>query len=288
MALHVQFKRRWQGLALALSLLMLAACAPIGELQYKPTDNAPAIRVVLVGDSTMATKSGYGDALCERFTPAVQCINLARGGRSSGSFRAEGLWKQVEDILKDQSGRKTYVLIQFGHNDQPGKPGRSTDLQTEFPVNMARYVDEVRAWNGVPVLVTPLTRRSFRAGVLENNLLPWAQAIEKVGQERQLKVLPLNAESYAAVQAMGETEADTLAVAPPPPSPPQPAPSASTVAQPDQAKLEPQGAPKSAFDRTHVGRKGAVFFAEMVLREFVQAYPETKLFVSPSASRLSN
>ena len=288
MALHVQVKRRWQSLALALSLLMLAACAPIGELQHKQSDNAPAIRIVLVGDSTMATKSGYGDALCERFTPAVQCINLARGGRSSGSFRAEGLWKQVEDILKDQSGRKTYVLIQFGHNDQPGKPGRSTDLQTEFPVNMARYVDEVRAWNGVPVLVTPLTRRSFRAGVLENNLLPWAQAIEKVGQERQLKVLPLNAESYAAVQAMGENEADTLAVAPPPPPPPQPAPAASTVAQPDQAKLEPQGAPKSAFDRTHVGRKGAVFFADMVLREFVQAYPETKQFVSPSAPRPSN
>ena len=266
---------------LAISLLMLGACASISELQHKPSDNAQAIRIVLVGDSTMATKSGYGDALCERFTSAVQCINLARGGRSSGSFRSEGLWKQVEDLLKDQSGRKTLVLIQFGHNDQPGKPGRSTDLVTEFPVNMARYVDEVRAWNGVPVLVTPLTRRSFREGVLENNLLPWAQAIEKVGQERQLKVLPLNAESYAAVQAMGENEADTLAVAPPP------APAVSILTPPDQAKvdvakLEPQGAPKSAFDRTHVGRKGAVFFADMVLRELMQAYPETKVLVGPA------
>jgi lysophospholipase L1-like esterase len=34
------------------------------------------------------------------------------------------------------------VLIQFGHNDQPGKPERSTDLATEFPVFMRQYVAE--------------------------------------------------------------------------------------------------------------------------------------------------
>ena len=32
--------------------------------------------------------------------------------------------------------RRTWVLIQFGHNDQPGKPGRSTNLETEFPDNI--------------------------------------------------------------------------------------------------------------------------------------------------------
>jgi lysophospholipase L1-like esterase len=57
-----------------------------------------------------------------------------------------------------------HVLIQFGHNDQPGKPGRSTDLASEYPANLKRYVDEVRAAGGQPVLVTPLTRRSFRDG----------------------------------------------------------------------------------------------------------------------------
>lgn len=281
MFLHVSIKQKCQGLALAVLLLALNGCASTSQSQSSQQgalDHQQAIRIVLVGDSTMATKSGYGDALCERFTPEVQCINLARGGRSSGSFRAEGLWKQVEDLLKDQSGSKTFVLIQFGHNDQPGKPGRSTDLQTEFPVNMARYVDEVRAWNGVPVLVTPLTRRSFRDTVLENNLLPWAQAIEKVGNQRQVKVLPLNAESYAAVQAMGEREADTLAVAPPP-TPVANLPQEQSKV--DVAKLEPQGAPKSAFDRTHVGRKGAVLFADMVLRELTQAYPEVQAKLLP-------
>ena len=225
------------------------------------------VRVILVGDSTMATKSGYGDALCQRFQPNVECINLARGGRSSGSFRAEGWWDKVQELLRqpDSATTATYVLIQFGHNDQPGKPGRSTDLLTEFPVNMARYVADVKAWNGVPVLVTPLTRRSFKEGVLENNLKPWADATEKVARDTKTICLPLNADSHAAVQAMGEAEADTLAVAPPPPK--------GDATTGDIAKLEPQGAAKSAFDRTHVGVKGAAFFANMVEQELKQNVP---------------
>jgi lysophospholipase L1-like esterase len=111
----------------------------------------PPIRVILVGDSTMATRCGYGDVLCARFKPGTSCVNLARGGRSSGGFRAEGRWDEVQNLLKDSAGyRASYVLVQFGHNDQPGKPGRSTDLVTAFPANMARYASEVSQLGGVP------------------------------------------------------------------------------------------------------------------------------------------
>lgn len=44
----------------------------------------------------------------------VQVVNLARNGRSTSSFRKEGLWDQ---IMKDCSAGD-YVLIQFGHNDE--------------------------------------------------------------------------------------------------------------------------------------------------------------------------
>ena len=82
---------------IALAALVLAGHASAAE--------AP-VRVILVGDSTMATKSGYGDALCSRFTSAVTCVNLARGGRSTSSFRAEGRWDEVERMLKDSAGFK--------------------------------------------------------------------------------------------------------------------------------------------------------------------------------------
>jgi lysophospholipase L1-like esterase len=123
----------------------------------------------------------------------------------------------VEGLLRGAAAYSaTYVLIQFGHNDQPGKPGRSTDLKTEFPVNMARYAQEVKALGGVPVLVTPLTRRTFKDGVLENNLAPWADVIRATAAAQKTPLLDLNAESYAAVQAMGQDEADTLAMVPRP------------------------------------------------------------------------
>ena len=135
-----------------------------GVAQSQPQTQVLAPTVYLVGDSTLAPNTGYGEALCSRLTPALACANLARGGRSTLSYRAEGLWDVLLQRLKARPAGSgvAHVLIQFGHNDQPGKPGRSTDLATEYPANLARYVNELRAVGAVPVLMTPLTRRSFK------------------------------------------------------------------------------------------------------------------------------
>ena len=247
---------------LAFSLLAASVSAAAAE----PAPAKP-VRIILVGDSTMATKSGYGDALCARFRPEVSCINLARGGRSSGSFRAEGRWDEVQALLKDGAAfSASYVLVQFGHNDQPGKPGRSTNLVTQFPANIDRYVTETTALGGVPVLVTPLTRRSFKGPYLKDDLAPWAAATRRVAAERKAALIDLNAISAAAVQKLGQDEADTLAQAPRP----------GNFGAPVVAGTEPQGAPKSAFDRTHLGAKGAELFSGMVAAELERLFPDLK------------
>lgn len=222
-----------------------------------PAHAAP-LRVILVGDSTMASRTGYGDALCARFQPDVTCLNLARGGRSSASFRAEGRWDEVQALLRDGAGfQATYVLVQFGHNDQPGKPGRSTDLIHEFPQNMARYAADVRALGAVPVLVTPLTRRTFEGRWLHDDLAPWSAATRRVAASSKVALLDLNALSASAVQAMGSAQADTLAAAPP---------------LADGAKPAVAGQP--VFDRTHVGASGAALFSGMAAAELVRIRPE--------------
>jgi lysophospholipase L1-like esterase len=248
--------------------IMAGTLAALVSLGSAATDKPD--RFILVGDSTMASNTGYGDALCARIVHWDTCLNLAKGGRSSSSFRAEGRWDEVEGLLKGGAAyNNTYVLIQFGHNDQPGKPGRSTDLKTEFPVNMARYVDEVKALGGVPVLITPVTRRVFKNGVLENTLVPWADVIRETARNKNVALLDLNADSYAAVQAMGEAEADTMAMGPKPASAGKAAPAGS-------AASEPQGTAKSAFDYSHMGPKGAKYFAAIVEREMKQAIPRFK------------
>lgn len=251
------------GAGMALAIAAFAWAAPSTDAAEAP---AKPLRFILVGDSTMASTTGYGDALCARIARADTCLNLAKGGRSSGSFRAEGRWDEVEGLLRGSAAyRATYVLIQFGHNDQPGKPGRSTDLATEFPANMTRYMQEVKALGGIPVLVTPLTRRSFRNGVLENGLQPWADVIRATAAAQHAALLDLNADSYAAVQAMGQDEADTLAMAPRP----------ANYDAPALGKVEVAGVSKTTFDRTHLGAKGAALFSGMVEQALKRVLPET-------------
>jgi lysophospholipase L1-like esterase len=242
----------------------------------------PPIRIILVGDSTVALHNGWGPGFCADLSPQVTCVDLAKNGRSSSSYRAEGSWAAVMELL--QSGREftaTYVLIQFGHNDQPGKPGRSTDLATEFPVNMRRYVEDVKSAGSKPVLITPLTRRIFKDGKLSNDLAPWADATRKVAAEEGVPVLDLNTESAAAVQKMGPVEANTLAMAPPPPSV---AAGASTgnsppAPKPTPAAAEPNGKPAPLFDYTHLGEKGSTFFGRMVADELAAAVPELRPYI---------
>src|ERR1700719_2187602 len=119
-------------------ILLTALFTAVSAVAQGPSPSeTPRVRIILVGDATMAVKSGWGPGFCADVVEQVDCVNMAKGGRSSGSYRAEGSWAKVMDELKRNSDyASTYVLIQFGHNDQPGKPGRSTDLATEFPANL--------------------------------------------------------------------------------------------------------------------------------------------------------
>ena len=175
-----------------------------------------AVKIILVGDSTTAVHSGWGGSFCAlHVTSFAACVNMARGGRSTRSYREEGSWKLVLAEARSRGFADTWILIQFGHNDQPGKPGRSTDLATEFPANLRRYVAEALRAGAHPVLLTPLTRRQFVGGQLQNDLAPWAAAVVKVAAEEHVPLVDLNALSMRAVQELGPIAANGLAQMPP-------------------------------------------------------------------------
>ncbi|MBB3825268.1 rhamnogalacturonan acetylesterase [Xanthomonas arboricola] len=282
-------------------------------------NNAPAAtasfaasKIVLVGDSTTAVQGGWGPSFCaQHVTSFLSCLNLARGGRSTSNYRAEGSWDIALKELRSGGYRQVVVLIQFGHNDQPGKPGRSTDLATEFPANLRRYVAEARAAGAVPVLVTPLTRRQFERGQLLDDLAPWAQATRAVARDLQVPVVDLHARSRALVQGMGPVLAMRLAQRPADPqqviaaqsgttigkTPAQTLPSSSssskvpesasvtTATAPataqDNASAEPMGQAKLAFDYTHLGPEGADVFAAIVADELARQVPALRPLLIP-------
>ncbi|MBB4731864.1 lysophospholipase L1-like esterase [Xanthomonas arboricola] len=260
-----------------------------------------ASKIVLVGDSTTAVQGGWGPSFCaQHVTSFLSCLNLARGGRSTSNYRAEGSWEIALHELRSGGYRQVYVLIQFGHNDQPGKPGRSTDLATEFPANLRRYVAEARAAGAIPVLVTPLTRRQFARGQLLDDLAPWAEATRKLAQELQVPLIDLHARSRALVQGMGPVLAMRLAQRPADPEQvlaaqsgttmgKTPAQTTSTSATPavaaaraqDNASAEPMGQAKLAFDYTHLGADGADLLAAIVADELARQVPALRPLLLP-------
>lgn len=203
-------------------------------------------RVVLVGDSTVASRTGWGDAFASLLRTDVECVNFGRGGRSSKSYRAEGHWQKVLDL------HPSWILIQFGHNDQAGKgPERETDPQTSFRENLTRYITEARAAGAQPVLVTSLTRRNFNkegkiiAASLEpatdgkgeksaDMLTAFAAATRAVAAATDTPLIDLNARSIQQLNTIGPAAA--LAYDPP----------AKDPAHPDKTHLNGFGAAETA------------------------------------------
>jgi len=295
--------RRPLVLALAGCLLAPLSAIAVDDPMRPPVTPIRASKIVLVGDSTTAVQGGWGGAFCDRHVASfLACTNLARGGRSTYNYRAEGSWDIALHEMRAGPFEAVYVLVQFGHNDQPGKPGRSTDLANEYPDNLRRYVAEIRAAGAHPVLVTPLTRRQFEGGRLLDDLAPWAEATRGVARELDVPLVDLHARSQALVQGMGPVLAMRAAQRPAAPeqvvaaqagttigAPPQTAPAATvpTAAKPapavaqDNAATEPMGQAKLAFDYTHLGPEGAALFAAIIADELAQQVPALRRNLIP-------
>lgn len=276
--------RSWilSGLASAL----IAAPALAQPSPRPPRTDAPPIaadKVVLVGDSTMAPHSGWGAAFCAHHVKSsIACLNLGRGGRSTRSYVQEGSWAIALAEARTPGYRRTYVLIQFGHNDQSDRPERWTDLQSEFPANLRRYVADVRQAGAVPILVTPLTRRQFADGQLQNTLEPWSEAVRQVARDENVALIDLNRRSAAMVRELGAAGATDFAQIPPTAEelaaarqgttlPPRPAP----AEVPPRADVSgPRGSVVRKFDYTHLGERGAAATAGLVAYDLALVAPE--------------
>ena len=132
--------------------------------------------VLLGGDSTVAAcpahetpMSGWGAhlgaplnmylgaGLAEAGLPprVVPVLNTAKGGATTASYRAEGLW----DALLTASLPGDTVLLQFGHNDQ--KEPRTLASREGFSANLSRFIADARGHGLVPILLTSVERRRF-------------------------------------------------------------------------------------------------------------------------------
>jgi len=104
-------------------------------------------KVHLVGDSTMANKPtdppnpehGWGQLFPRYFIDPSMVINYAMNGRSTKSFRDEGLWGKVLTAIKPGD----FVIIQFGHNDEKKENPHFSEFGATLVAGLV--ADDIRA-----------------------------------------------------------------------------------------------------------------------------------------------
>ena len=209
---------------------------------------APPIRIVLVGDSTVNDEGGWGPGFRAHLSSAVEVINLAKNGRSSKSFRDEGLWAPALDA------KPAYVIIQFGHNDVPGKGAdRETDAATSYRENLARYIEEARAMGAQPVIATSIVRRNFdsEGKFKPDSLVPYVEAVRAAAAEKHVPLMELYDLTRKQAEALGPAGCEAIDA------------------------RDAQGKP----DHTHLGPKGREEVGAIAAREFVRVVPAMRQYL---------
>jgi len=238
-----------------------AKLPPEGVKAMKIIQGGP-VKIVLVGDSTVATEGGWGPGFCAVLTKNVTCVDMALNGRSSKSFRDEGAWKKALDEHGD------YYLIQFGHNDQKPDLARHTDADTTFVAQLKQYAADVRAIGGVPVIVTSLSRRTFVDGKVKEDLKDYAVAARRVAAEEDITCIDLNTMSTRLLNTMTQARADEFDMTGHADA------KAENGATNQGLTAANSGLTAVPLDRTHLNDKGKAVFGRMVADNLVRTLVE--------------
>lgn len=237
--------------------------------------------IYLASDSTVQTYSqsyapqtGWGEVLINNFqkdksekvhsprpkvyeTEDIIIENHAIGGRSSKSFLEEG---RLDNILKDVK-ENDYVFVQFGHNDATkARPNRYVSSK-KFRKYIQSYIDGVKQRKGICVLVTPVARRNYNeeTGEFAISFNNYRRVMEMISEEQKIPLLDLGKESTAYLNSIGPEESKKLFL-----------------------WVKPGEYPESEYaqgveDNTHLQRKGAIIFANILARLIKEYDQDDKL-----------
>lgn len=166
------------------------------------------VTVYLIGDSTMINKTpeiypatGWGQMLGHFFTDQVIIANNARDDASTKTFINEKNWEAVFNKLQ----RGDYVFIQFGHNDEKVFIPALGISPEGYRANLVKFITETRSRGAIPVLLTPVMRRSFVNGILTDTHREYAPVVRKVAAEYRVALVDLHKRTEDLLKQYGET-----------------------------------------------------------------------------------
>ena len=169
--------------------------------------------LVMAGDSRIdghtigkiKGRGSWGESFRPMLKDGVEMVNLARGGRSTRTFRDGDHWGEV--LAKTRPG--DVVVISFGHNDSSPRGDRGVGVE-KYGRNLGRFAAEVRAKRATPVFVTPVATCTFgKDGKYDDSrgLAAYATEMKRVAAAEGVALLDLNARTLADVKSLGRDKA---------------------------------------------------------------------------------
>ena len=158
----------------------------------------------LLGDSTVCDQAlepynSWGQMLPRFFKPGIAIANHAESGESLRSSLDAKRLDKVLSLMKPGD----YLFIQYGHNDEKEK-GEGVGAFTTYKESLKQFVAEARKRGGIPVLITPVQRRTFDAqGQITNSHGDYPGAVRQVAKEEKVPLIDLHAMSALLYEAWG-------------------------------------------------------------------------------------
>lgn len=248
------------------------------QAEKKAIQDKGTIRVFIAGDSTASNydvdvnpRMGWGQVFDRKLKDKhVQVVNVAQSGRSSRSFINEGWFGMIGQEIR----KGDYLLVQFGHNDEkcgyePPRPAPARDLidianlctypgdgagvpaEMSFRKTLEKYIALAKNAGATPVLITPVTRRSFKNGKIGATTHTWgrgkvpgdySQTIRDTAKANKVALVDLDTLSMDFFNKMGEQESLNYYLAVDPARYPYYAGKTGTNIKPDNTHFQEKGA----------------------------------------------
>ncbi|MBD1389017.1 rhamnogalacturonan acetylesterase [Neiella sp. HB171785] len=216
--------------------------------------------IFMAGDSTMAIKdpkdypeTGWGVPFATFFADDVKVVNLAKNGRSTRTFKTEGLWQQIESQAKTGD----WVFIQFGHNDESEKKHDRYTTPEQYKSNLTEMIRQSQARGATPILLSSVTRRNFDDNGNIKKTHPYYPLVLEVAEATGVTFIDMDAITRDYFSAMGDSLSKLRFM----------------HIQPDLHPNYPNG----VSDNTHFNELGAREVAQLVLTELKKRqHPLTK------------
>jgi lysophospholipase L1-like esterase len=113
-------------------------------------------------------------------------VAIAEPRRVGESLKSSLGAKRPGQSFKSDASRR-YLLIQYGHNDEKKKVKASARLRA-YKASLKQFVDAVETEGGIPILITPMHRRTFDAnGKITNSHGDYPDAVRQIAKDEKLR-----------------------------------------------------------------------------------------------------